>query len=59
LAFPGDVADACTNIQEEEEEKDMLTHDAMRGFGLTSLVVCNTNRLYNIKERNVTIKSEI
>jgi hypothetical protein len=31
LAFLGDVAYACTNIQEEEEEEDihMLTNDPM------------------------------
>jgi hypothetical protein len=48
LAFPNDVADTCTNIQqvieeeeeEEEEEEDILTHGTMRGYGLTYLVVC-------------------
>jgi hypothetical protein len=26
LAFPGDVTDICTNIQEEEEEEDDTPH---------------------------------
>jgi hypothetical protein len=59
------VADACTNIQqveeEEEEEGDtlMLTHGVMRGCGSTTLVVCNNDKFRDIRERNVTIRSEI
>jgi hypothetical protein len=30
LAFPGDVAYACTNIQEEEEEEDTPHIDTWR-----------------------------
>ena len=37
----------------------MLTHDAMRGCGLTSWVVCINDKFGDIRERNVTIKSEI
>jgi len=46
LAFPGDVADTCTNIQqvalEEEEEGDTPHVDMWRiaRVWLTSLVVC-------------------
>ena len=37
----------------------MLTHGAMRGCGLTSLVVCNNDKFCDIREGNVTIRSEI
>jgi hypothetical protein len=37
----------------------MLTHGAMRGCGLTSWVVCIKDRFRDIRERNVTIRSEI
>jgi hypothetical protein len=37
----------------------ILTHDAMRGCGLTSLVVCVNAKIRDIRERNVTIRSEI
>jgi hypothetical protein len=37
----------------------MLTHGAMRGCGLTSLVVCINDKLWDIREKNVTIRSEI
>jgi hypothetical protein len=37
----------------------MLTHGTMRGCGLTSLVVCINDRFRDIRERNVTIRSEI
>jgi hypothetical protein len=37
----------------------MLTHDAMRGCGLTSLVVCINDNFHNLRERNVTIRSDI
>jgi hypothetical protein len=37
----------------------MLTHGAMRGCGLTSLVDCNNDKLRDITERNVTTWSEI
>ena len=37
----------------------MLTHGAMRGCGLTSLVVCINDKFCDIRERNVTIRSEI
>jgi hypothetical protein len=37
----------------------MLTHGAMRGCGLTSLVVCINDKFCDIRERNVTIRSDI
>ena len=37
----------------------MLTHGAVRGCGLTSLAVCIDNEFHDIRERNVTIRSEI
>ena len=37
----------------------ILTHDAMRRCGLTSLMVCINDNFCNIRERNVTIRSEI
>jgi hypothetical protein len=37
----------------------ILTHGAMRGCGLTSLVVCTNDKICDIRERNVTIRSEI
>jgi hypothetical protein len=37
----------------------MLTHGTMWGCGLTTLVVCIYNKFHDIRERNVTIKSEI
>ena len=36
-----------------------LTHGAMRGCGLTSLVVCINEKKRDMRERNVTIRSEI
>ena len=52
--------------QEEEEEKKkkkvmlhMLIHGARRGCGLTSLVVCVNDKFRYIRERHVTIRSEI
>ena len=37
----------------------MLTHDAMWGCGLTSLMVCSNDKLHDIRKHNVTIRSEI
>ncbi len=37
----------------------ILTHSTMWGCGLTSLVACMNDRIRDIRERNVTIKSEI
>ena len=37
----------------------MLTHGTMQGCTLTSLVVCIDNKFQDIRERNVTIRSEI
>ena len=37
----------------------ILTHGAMQGCGLTSLVVCINDKIHDIRERKVTIRSEI
>jgi hypothetical protein len=37
----------------------MLTHGAMQGCELTSLVVCINDKFHDIRERNVTRRSEI
>ena len=37
----------------------MLTHGAIQGCGLASLVVCTNDKFCDIRERNVTIRSEI
>jgi hypothetical protein len=37
----------------------ILAHAIMRGCGLTSLVVCTNDESGDIRERNVTIRSEI
>ena len=37
----------------------MLTHGAMRGCGLTSWVVCINDKIHDVRERRVTIRSEI
>ena len=37
----------------------MLTHVAMRGCVLTSLVVCINDNIRGIRERNVTIRNAI
>ena len=48
--------------KEEEEEEvifHVLTHGAMRWCGLPSLMVCINDKFCDIRERNVTITSEI
>ena len=37
----------------------MLTHDTMRGCGLTSWVICINDKFCDIREKNVRIRSEI
>ena len=37
----------------------MLTHGAMRGCGLTSLMVCIDDKFRDIRKRDVTMRSEI
>ena len=37
----------------------MLTHGAMRGCGLTSLVVCINYKICDVREMFVTIRGEI
>jgi hypothetical protein len=36
----------------------ILTHGVMQGCGLTSLVVCINDKIRDVRERNVTIRSE-
>jgi hypothetical protein len=63
LAFPGDVVGACINIQEEEEEEEEDTphvgtwSNARVWCGLNSWVVCIIDNFYDIRERNVAIRS--
>jgi hypothetical protein len=47
--------------KEKKKKKTLhiLTHGAMRGCGLTSLVVCINDRFCDRRERNVTTRSEI
>jgi hypothetical protein len=69
LAFPSDVGDACTNIQqvaqeeqEEQEEEEGTAHvGTWRNVrvGLTSLVVCINDKFHDLRERNVIMRSEI
>ena len=47
------------NKKNKQVTLNMLTHGAMRGCGLTSLMVCTNDNFRDIRERNVTIKSEI
>ena len=37
----------------------ILTHGALRGRGLTSLVICINDKICDTMERNVTIRSEM
>ena len=37
----------------------MLTHGAMRGCGLSSFMACINDKICEIRERNVTIRSDI
>ena len=37
----------------------MFTYGMMQGCGLNSLVVCINDESHDIRERNVTIRSEI
>ena len=47
--------------QQKKKKKTlhMLTHDTMRERGLTSSVVCINDKIYDIREGNVTIKNGI
>jgi hypothetical protein len=45
--------------QKKKKTLHMLTHGAMWGRGLTSRVVCINDNFCDIRERNVTIRSEI
>jgi hypothetical protein len=45
--------------QKKKKTLHMLTHSAMWGCGLTSLVVCINDTFRDIEERHLTIRSEI
>jgi hypothetical protein len=51
--------------KKKDKDKDkkvtlhMLTHGAMQGCGLTSFMVCKTDKFCDIRERNMTIRSEV
>ena len=63
LATKVHVIYACTNFNKWHKNKKMtlhiLTHGAMQGCGLPSLAVCINDKICDIRERNVTIRSEI
>jgi hypothetical protein len=42
-----------------KKKNKKVTHGPMRGCGLTSLVVCSNDNIHDIREKNVTIRSEI
>ena len=46
-------------FKKKKKTLHMLTHGAMLGCGLTSCVVCINDNFFDIRERNVTIRSEI
>ena len=50
---------APTFKKKKKKTLHILPHDAMRGFGLTSLVVCFNDEIRDIRKRNVTIRSGI
>jgi hypothetical protein len=45
--------------QKKKMALHILTHGAMHGCGLTSLVVCINDKNCDIRERNVIVRSEI
>jgi len=47
------------NKNKNKKTLHMLTHGAMRGCGLTLLVVCINDKFHDIRERNVILRSEI
>ena len=66
LAFPGEWrthAPTFSTLQEKKKNKKVtlhiLTDGAMRGCGLTSLVACINDKSHDIRDRNVTVRSEI
>ena len=56
-----DVAYACTNIQQVVAEGDTPHIDTWRNarVSVASLTLCINNKTCDIRERNVTIKSEV
>jgi hypothetical protein len=62
LAFMGNVADVCTNsqqVEEEEEEEEEDTPHVDTWCNASVLVVCINDRFCDMRERNMTIRSEI
>ena len=47
------------NKWKKKKTLHMLTHDAMRWCELTSLMICIIDEICDIRERNVTIRSEV
>jgi hypothetical protein len=45
--------------KKKKKKLHILTRATMRGFGLTSLVVCTNNKTRDRRGRNMTIRSEI
>ena len=45
--------------KKKKKTLQILTHGAMRGCGLTSLMVCINDKICDIRERIVTIRSEM
>ena len=67
LTFPSNVAYACVTFNKWHKKKNyknkmtlhILTHGAMQGCEFTSLMVCIYDKIHDILERNVTMRSEI
>ena len=63
MVFPRDVVYAFNKVQKKKNKKKVtlhiLTHGTMRGCGLTSFVACINDKIRDIRERNVTVRSEI
>ena len=70
LAFPSNMTNPCTNksissirrqrrIRNTKKTLHILTLGAMRACGLTFMVICTNDINHDIRERNVTIRSEI
>ena len=45
--------------KKKKKKLHILTHGVMRGCGLTSLVICINDKICDIRERNVTRRTDI
>ena len=52
-------ASTFNECHKKKKTLHILTHGAMRGYEFTYLVACINGKNHDIRERNVTIKSEI